>query len=255
MCPYLREPVWSVTLRIPKYRQPVHFRTRAGRLCRSDSGRRSSVVSEDESTVRSPHDILQGVLGATPMVNLSLREWEIAARIAAGETNRKISDDLGISRRTVETFVERARDKLGFTSRAQIGVWFGARTAQEDIASSARLSRSTAFGKQSEPLGEPRNLFLPGAPALEPRENFFAPTTPLIGREHDLDAVVSMLQQPSGRILTLTGPSGVGKTRLALAAANAIAPSFADGVVLADLSAIRQPDAAVGAIAKVIGVQ
>ncbi len=58
---------------------------------------------------------------------------------------------------------------------------------------------------------------LPRLPAL------FRPLTPLLGRDDEVEAVASLLLDPDTRLVTLTGPGGVGKTRLALAAARTIA--------------------------------
>jgi predicted ATPase/DNA-binding XRE family transcriptional regulator len=81
------------------------------------------------------------------------------------------------------------------------------------------------------------------------------PVTPLIGREDEVAAVVAMVRGGDARLLTLTGPGGVGKTRLALESARMVAVNFADGVVFVDLTPIREPELVIPTIADRLGVR
>ncbi|WP_344891148.1 AfsR/SARP family transcriptional regulator, partial [Nonomuraea antimicrobica] len=87
--------------------------------------------------------------------------------------------------------------------------------------------------------------------AARPRTNLPVPLTALIGREEATDRVAGLLG--AYRLVTLTGPGGVGKTRLAVAAATRSAPAYADGVWLVDLTALDHP-ARAGALPTPAGV-
>jgi hypothetical protein len=95
---------------------------------------------------------------------------------------------------------------------------------------------------------------VPGS-GLAPPPPLPRPLTRLLGRTFERAQLVALLRRPEVRMLTLTGPGGVGKTRLALEAAHDLVPDFADGVYFVPLSAISEPDFVLPAIAQALGLR
>ncbi|MGH3127485.1 MAG: ATP-binding protein, partial [Gaiellaceae bacterium] len=92
-------------------------------------------------------------------------------------------------------------------------------------------------------------------PALKSlyRTNLPVPATPFLGRERELSEVVELLSVDDARLLTLTGPGGTGKTRLALQAAAIASEAYPDGVFWVPLAPLRDPALVLATAAQTLG--
>ncbi len=84
--------------------------------------------------------------------------------------------------------------------------------------------------------------------------NLPVPSTPFLGRAHELAEVVGLLRSGDIRLLTLTGPAGTGKSRLALQAAAEVSDAFPDGLWWVSLAALRDAALVLPSIAQTLGV-
>ena len=85
--------------------------------------------------------------------------------------------------------------------------------------------------------------------------NLPAQLTPLIGREEEVGSLQDRLRQHTVRLVTLTGPGGIGKTRLGQQVAQVLLADFPDGVFFVGLASIREPNLVVSTIAQTLGVR
>jgi predicted ATPase/DNA-binding CsgD family transcriptional regulator len=149
------------------------------------------------------------------MTHLSRREQEVAALVAEGLTNREIAARLFISERTVEGHVEHALGKLGYRRRSQIAVW----------------------ARQEVRLDNPGNLP--------------PPLTTFVGRRHELEELSELLSR--ARLVTVVGPGGIGKTRLALEVASGARGR--DGAWFVDLAPLGSGERIWDVAAAALGVR
>jgi predicted ATPase/DNA-binding SARP family transcriptional activator len=103
--------------------------------------------------------------------------------------------------------------------------------------------------------GEQSSSTANGPSSLSPLPNLPAPPTPFVGREEELAEIRRLLlKEPACRLLTLVGPGGSGKTRLALEVAGRVQHHFPDGVFFVSAAAINEAVFLIPAVAQALGL-
>jgi predicted ATPase len=188
-------------------------------------------------------------------------------RLAAVETRNDAELELGrhdALAANLEPLVAEQPFRERFREQLVLALYRAGR--QADALEAYRAARSALveeLGVEPGPaLQELERMILRHDPALAPRapearveQRLPSPPTPLVGRRLEIAAVTALLRREDVRLVTLTGPGGTGKTRLALAVAEEIAPDLRDGAVFVDLAAVRDPALLAPTIASALGVQ
>src|SRR5215216_7074440 len=92
--------------------------------------------------------------------------------------------------------------------------------------------------------------------ASDQRTRHFPPSlTPFLGREEQISATAELVAAPNVHLVTLTGPGGIGKTRLAIQVGERLASSFTGGAIFVDLSPLRDPAQVLPAIGAALGLR
>jgi predicted ATPase/DNA-binding XRE family transcriptional regulator len=167
-----------------------------------------------------------------------LREFRLAARLSqealaerAGMSARGISDlERGIHRAPYQQTVNLLLDALGLNREQRVLM----------AAAARRPGRMAAVPLRSQP---------------SPRHNLPEEATSFIGRAAEVAMLKDLLQRPQVRLVTLTGPGGSGKTRLALRAAANLLDEFTDGVFFVSLAALTDPQVVPSAIAAALALR
>jgi class 3 adenylate cyclase len=119
-----------------------------------------------------------------------------------------------------------------------------------------RLKDLTEPQRLYQLLGEGLESEFPSLKTLENRlTNLPTQPTPLLGRERELAELLELIQDEHIRMVTLTGPGGTGKTRLALQAAAEVIEGYPSGVFLVNLAALTDHELVVPTIAQTLGVK
>ena len=168
-------------------------------------------------------------------------------RVVAGLTQEELAERAGLSARGIsdlERGVNRAPRPVTVTLLAR-----AMRLAPHERAGLIGAARDAGQAVPAAPAA-------PAAPADTPARLVLAlPPTTLVGREREEAAVTYLLGQERVRLLTLTGPGGVGKTRLAQHIAHELSGGYADGVIYVPLAAIDEPRLVVPTIAQSAGLR
>ncbi|HEX5504771.1 MAG TPA: tetratricopeptide repeat protein, partial [Thermomicrobiales bacterium] len=164
-----------------------------------------------------------------------LTQEELAAR--AGVSAQAVGAlERGARRRPHPATVRRLADALGLAGAARAAL----------LASAAPPGPAPAPPAPAAPSP-------PELPELPARPDLPAPLTALVGRADDVARVAALLRG-GARLVTLTGPGGVGKTRLALAVAAALAGDFADGAAFVPLAPLADAATVLPAVARALGL-
>ena len=143
--------------------------------------------------------------------------------------------------------------KLGMSDEHRLAGLIYAATNLKRYAATFNLPAPTNV----EPLYDATQPDSDSSTRLTPKHNLPAQPTPFIGRQSELAAVQDLLKSDRQhvRLVTLTGPGGTGKTRLAVQAAAELVNRFGDGVYFVDLAPIRESESVLTTIARTIGIR
>src|SRR5579859_3465065 len=204
-------------------------------------------MGQGRSEPDSEHGVRHFGMTATDHTTFAARLRRL--RLAAGLTQERLAERAGLSARAVSDLERDSTRTPRLETASLLAEALGLNT--EDRARLLAAARPESTHTVTPVTVERPSLDVP------------RPLTPMIGRGHEVNDMVDLVVGKAygargggsvSRLLTLTGPGGVGKTRLALEVVERVAERFGDGVLLVDLAPLRDPDQVVPTIAQTIGL-
>lgn len=167
------------------------------------------------------------------------------ARREAGLTQEQLAERAGVSARGISDL---ERGLIRAPRRDSLELLMDALDLDAKVRARWRDLRKSGASQAGRTEPSPLTPARPSAPGLPHAR------TPLIGREVEIAAVIDLVRDDAVPLLSLTGPGGVGKTRLAVAAAGRLTDEFPDGVWYVSLAPLGTSDLVIPAVAAVFGI-
>jgi predicted ATPase/transcriptional regulator with XRE-family HTH domain len=184
---------------------------------------------------------------------MGLSQDELAER--AGLTANAIGAlERGERRRPYPHTVRRLADALGLGEAQRAALAASVSRTRGDAATRRALTVAGGYPAADDRLPNPTRVAASAARAAG-QSVLPGSLTDLLGREREVTAVGDLLRRQGVRLVTVTGPGGVGKTRLAVQVAREVADLFPDGVAFVSLAPLRESALIPTAIAQALGVE
>src|SRR3954469_23821048 len=189
-------------------------------------------------------------MATDPSSNLPFGELLRRLRVAAGLTQEALAERAGLSARGLSDLERGVRSApRQDTLDLLVAALALESTERASLVSAARRGAAAAARPRAvSPATDSAGVRFPGAALPIPADK-------LVGREREVEALEALLADPGGRLLTLTGPGGVGKTRLAVEIASRLRGAFLGGVAFVPLAAIRDASLILPTVAQALGVR
>jgi predicted ATPase/DNA-binding XRE family transcriptional regulator len=165
-------------------------------------------------------------------------------RLAVGWTQEELAERAGLSARAISDLERGVKSQPRLDTVRRLAQ---ALQLDEETAPHFRRAAWRGGGAGNESWWAPERG--------KPRVSLPIQPTPFVGRQQELEEVRAVLSRPAVRLLTLTGPGGVGKTRLAVQVAEDVAGQFPDGVSFVSLGSLVDPGHVPASIASTLGLR
>ena len=163
---------------------------------------------------------------------LTSREQDVLRMMCAGLANRQIAAELVIEVDTVRCYTKQIYNKLGVHSRTE----------------AVLRGQELGLMMQDSPPDKETSVAVPLCYNMPTYHTLFA------GREQELNDLSALLKNEQTRLVTIAGPGGMGKTRLAVEVALACLETFPDGVYFIPLASVQKSEKVETAVARAIGL-